>query len=127
MTKIVKLDEKSVAQVEEENPFIEYGRAVAKKPTLILGDILRFVKGEYMVGKEALASDTEVLAGMHLMYVGWIKWEDKKPVAHVMVRVASGMKPPKREKLGDTDEDQWPTDNKGEPDDPWKFTPICRS
>jgi hypothetical protein len=100
MTKIVKFDEKSVAKVEEENAFTEFGNAVARKPQLIIGDILRFSKGEYKVGKD-LPDGTEALAGMHLMYVGWIKWEDKKPVAQNMVRVGSGLKPLKRKALGD--------------------------
>jgi hypothetical protein len=68
MTKIVKLTDNSVTKVEGENPFTEYGKAVARKPQLIHGDILRFVKGEYLAGKVPVPDGTEVLAGMHLLY-----------------------------------------------------------
>src|SRR6516162_7751854 len=107
MTKIVKFDEKAVAKIAEENAFTEFGRAVANKPQLIIGDILRFTKGDWLVGKDLLPVDTEVSAGMYLMYVGWIKWIEKKPIAQAMVRVGSGLKPPKRKALGDNDPELW--------------------
>jgi hypothetical protein len=122
MTKIVKFDDKAVARIEEENPFTEFGKAVANKPQLILGDILRFTKGDWLVGKDLLPVDTEALAGMPWMYVGWIKWIKNKPVAQAMARVGSGLKPPKRKTLGDNDPELQPTNNHGEPEDPWKFS-----
>jgi hypothetical protein len=123
MTKIVKLNEQSVTPVEAENPYTDYGKAAAKKPRLILGDIMRFVKGEYLVGKkDVLPDDTEAAAAMQVFYVGWTKWIDGKPVAQIMVRVGSGQKPPKRKTLGDMDPGQWPTNKRGEPENPWRWT-----
>jgi len=129
MTKIVKFDEKAVAKIAEENAFTEFGRAVANKPQLIIGDILRFTKGDWLVGKDLLPVDTEVSAGMYLMYVGWIKWIEKKPIAQAMVRVGSGLKPPKRKALGDNDPELWLDsrgkqiiNSHGEPEDPLKFS-----
>ena len=36
--------------------------------------------------------------------------------------VAEGYVPPKRSELGDTDESQWETDDRGEPRDPWQLS-----
>jgi hypothetical protein len=123
MTKIVKLNEQSVTPVEDENPYTDYGKAAAKKPQLILGDMMRFVKGEYLVGKkDVMPDDTEATAAMQVFYVGWTKWINNKPVAQIMVRVGSGLKPPKRKTLGDMDSSQWPTNKRGEPENPWRWT-----
>jgi hypothetical protein len=47
---------------------------------------------------------------------GWTKWEDKRPVDYALVRVADGLKPPKRAQLGDHDQSLWMFDK-----DPWQF------
>ena len=38
------------------------------------------------------------------------------------MRVADGLKPPKREQLGNVDQDSWEFDSKGKPRDPWQET-----
>jgi hypothetical protein len=53
---------------------------------------------------------------------GWIRWENSKPVEHIMVRVADDRPLPKRDDLGDVDKTRWEKDSSGELRDPWQFT-----
>jgi hypothetical protein len=36
--------------------------------------------------------------------------------------IAEGYVPPRRDTLGDLDEDAWETDDRGQPRDPWQLT-----
>ena len=103
--------------------FSQYGEQAAMRN--IVGKLLKFSKGDYMAGEnnEDIPEGTEVLANMETLAVGWIKWEDNKPVEQLMGLVCEGFQPPKRNTLDATDETLWETDDQtGQPRDPWQFT-----
>jgi len=104
------------------DPFLAYADAVA--PRSIVGDMLKFSKGDYLAGEEGkvITPGTQFTANCDELLAGYIKWQDSKPVEQRMIRVADGIAPPLRTDLGDTDKSLWETDDKGEPKDPWQFT-----
>jgi hypothetical protein len=100
---------------------------MSNTPTLwrrALGELLKFNKGDYLAGQEdtPVPEGTVVVPVMDELTVGWIKWEDSKPVEHMMGRVADGYRPPRRSELGDTDQSRWPADGNGKPHDPWQIS-----
>jgi hypothetical protein len=104
------------------DPFTEYADAIA--PQFIIGDLLKFSKGDYYAGQNntLVPAGTMFTVNMDELMAGWVRWWDGKPTDHVMVRVADHISPKKRIELGDSDEGQWETDVKGERRDPWQFT-----
>lgn len=104
------------------NAYESYGNAVSSRA--IVGELLKFNKGEFTAGQDDDEVDigTQLIANMDDLAVGWVKWEDGKPVEHVMGRVADGHMPEKRSALGDLDKDQWETDKDDRPLDPWSET-----
>lgn len=104
------------------NAFEAYGAQMMQ--TSIVGKLLRFSKGDWLVGQddEELPVGTRLVANMDQLLVGWIKWIDQRPDQQIMGLLVEGYKPPKRDTLGDTDENEWPTDAQGKPRDPWQFT-----
>ena len=111
----------AVAKVGD-NPFGAYGDATTQRT--IVGELLKFSKGEYLSGKDAdeVAEGTELVANMDELMVGWIRWEGGKPTDHVMGKVGESYVPPKRNTLGDDDQERWETDDRGEARDPWQFS-----
>ena len=121
-----------VATMEKKNelaptgsgdPFSEYADAVS--PQFIIGDLLKFSKGDYYAGinNQTVPAGTMFTVNMDELMAGWVRWWDGKPTDHVMVRVADHIPPKKRIELGDDDETKWETDAKSrEPRDPWQFT-----
>jgi hypothetical protein len=116
------------APVDYFDGFADYGAAVAG--TRIVGTLLKFSKGDYLVGQngDIMEEGTQLAANMAEVVTGWIKWEDKKPAEQIMGKLIDtfGKEPkfkvPTRKELGDLDETQWPTDDKGNPQDPWQLT-----
>ena len=106
----------------EVNPFLAYGRAANQRT--IVGDILKFSKGDWSAGSndEEIDEGTRFVAVMDELMVGWVKWENNRPVQHEMGRLIDGFRPAKRKDLGDNDETMWERDNRGEPRDPWQLT-----
>jgi hypothetical protein len=105
------------------NPFIEYGDAVAM--TRIVGKLLKFDKfGEWISGEdgEVLKAGTELIANIDELLVGWVKWQDNKPVEQVMMRIADGKKPQPRDAMGDLDKSTWEVDDEGHERDPWQLS-----
>jgi hypothetical protein len=77
----------------QPNPFESYGNAMSGNR--IVGELLKFVKGDYFAGQQA----------------------------QIMGLLAQGYKPKRRSELDDNDQAQWETDDEtGEPQDPWQFT-----
>lgn len=109
-------------QADNLNPFEAYGQAVSSRT--IVGELLKFSKGEYTFGQNDTEVDegTKLVANMDELMVGWVKWEDGKPVEHLMGRVIDGFKPERRSALGDNDQDEWETDDNSRPRDPWQLT-----
>lgn len=104
------------------NYFTQYGESV--RSTAIVGKLLKFSKGDWVAGEENadVEEGTQFIANMDQLLVGWVRWQDLKPTDHVMGTVASGYQPPRRDTLGDTDQDLWETNEDGESRDPWQLT-----
>ena len=106
----------------QRNVFTQYGEQASQRN--IVGRLLKFSKGDYLVGEHnaEMPRGTELVANMDELMIGWIKWEDNKPVEQIMGRLTDEYQPPKRKELGDHDETQWELDDKNEPRDPWQFS-----
>ncbi len=122
MNALTPLETKNeIAPVSLSDPFAQYADAVA--PRYIVGDLLRFSKGDYLAGQssQVVEPGSVFTANLDELMAGWIKWVDGKPAEHLMVRVANGVAPPRRAELGDLDQSQWEKDASGQERDPWQF------
>src|SRR6476660_671614 len=119
MNEIIKREPAAVALYGERDPFEVYADSI--RPGYIVGKLLKFSKGDYLLGESAEPVDrgTIVIAAIDQLLAGWIRWENGKPVEHRMVLVASGQQPLRREDLGYLDQSKWERDNDGKPRDPW--------
>jgi hypothetical protein len=104
------------------NPFEQL--ADAANGNRIIGDLLKFAKGDYLSGRngEEMPRGTRLVANVADLRHGWVRWSGGKPTDTRMGRVADAFVPPARGALGDTDEGEWDLDNDGKPRDPWQFT-----
>jgi hypothetical protein len=103
------------------DPFTLYADAIS--PKYIIGELLRFSKGDYFVGKDdTVELGTAFTANLDELMAGWIHWHDGKPIEHIMVRVADGIPPKLRDELGNSDPSEWPVDKAGQSKDPWQFS-----
>jgi hypothetical protein len=105
-----------------DNPFTDHADAVVT--TNIVGKLLKFTKGDWSYGKdnEDVKPGTKFIANMDELLTGWIRWENNKPTDHVMGLVSKGYQVPRRNTLGDTDQDAWEIDNNGKARDPWQLS-----
>lgn len=122
MNAVSKIEGSTALSTGSDNAYLAYGQAQTQRT--IVGDLLKFSKGEYLVGQndEEMAEGTRLVANMEELLIGWIKWEDGKPSEQEMGRIVDGYTPPRRKDLGDTDETDWEVDTNGAPRDPWNFT-----
>lgn len=107
----------------ERNYFEAYSEAASSNR--IVGDLLKFSKGEFLTGQNSDEVDagTELVANLGELWVGWIRWEGGKPTDQQMGRVVEGYSPPGRRDLGEMDESEWEIDEtSGRPRDPWQKT-----
>lgn len=114
---------RSLGGVNERNAFEAYGDQVSSRN--IVGTLIKFTKGDWVKGEdmEDVEVGTKFVANMDHLLVGWIKWWENKPVEQIMGPVAEGFQPPRRNTLGDEDEDEWEVDEtSGKPRDPWQFS-----
>jgi hypothetical protein len=113
----------AVAEAPERNWAEEYGDEAFT--TNIIGQLLKFNKGEWLVGQEEeeMPIGTELVAATHLLQSGWMRWEDGKPVETIMGLRSEGFKPPPRESLGHTDKSEWGELN-GQVIDPWRRADV---
>ena len=86
---------------------------------IIFSDLLKFNKGEWKCGDEPVPEGTQYAALVFDSRRGYVYFENGKPVRFNIGLVREGFKMPTRESLGDTDENYWPTNKRGEPQDPW--------
>ena len=66
--------------------------------------------------------ETQFIANMDELLVGWVRWSQNKPTDHIMGKVVHGYQPPRRNELGDNDQDQWEVGDDGNSRDPWQLT-----
>jgi hypothetical protein len=106
------------------NPFEVYSEAASNNR--IIGDLLRFAKGDWLAGRngDEMPRGARLIVNVADMRIGWQCWKGGKPVDARLGRVADSFVPPTRAALGDMDEDEWDRDEKGNPRDPWQFTNV---
>jgi hypothetical protein len=121
----------AVPAVEWQDELEKFRNAVAAngKPS-VLGRILRFKKGDWILGqeKEKIPNGTRFIAVMNECFHGWIKWDEvltddgdrKKVPVHLVGKIVEGFKPPPREELDCLDPSEWKIGLNGKREDPWK-------
>jgi hypothetical protein len=109
----------AVATADDYDPYAAYGRESSNN---IVGKLMRFSKGDWLIGDDEVPVGTQMIANMDNLLIGWILWEDKKPEETIMGLLKEGHRPQKRETLGHDDESVWPTDKDGKAQDPWQET-----
>jgi hypothetical protein len=121
MNEVAKRQGTNVAS-PSANPFSEYGEAATHKN--IVGELLKFSKGDWMYGQDNtdVPAGTQYIANMDELLIGWIRWEENKPTDHIMGKVSAGYQPPRRNELGDTEQNEWEVDDSGKPRDPWQLS-----
>ena len=119
MNKLLDVSEKEKATLPAthyENPWLE----AASEANNELGRLLKFVKGEWMVGDDIVPDNMEYVAHVDQIVRGWVRFKDGKVVDRAIGKIADGYKPPQREELPDNDPGSWTEkDAKGDPRDPW--------
>jgi hypothetical protein len=99
-----------------ENPWLE----AASEANNDIGRLLKFVKGQWMVGDDVVPENVEYVAHVDQIVRGWVRFEDGKVIDRAIGKLADGYKPLQREELPDNDPKSWTEkDAKGEPRDPW--------
>lgn len=114
---------RALGAVNGRNAFEEYAQQMQQSS--IRGTLIKFNKGDWVDGQnELLDENMELVANMDQLMTGWIKWQDQRPVEQIMGPVIERYIPPRRNTLGDENQDEWEVDNQGRPQDPWQFTNV---
>lgn len=122
MNKLVDAQQQTQVATTGRNPFEAYGEQASQRA--ITGQLLKFTKGDFVTGEnnDMFDMETQLVANMDNFLVGWIRWKENRPTDQVMGKVSTGYQPPRRNELGDNNEDEWELDDRGEPRDPWQFS-----
>lgn len=115
----------TVANPHTSNPYSAYAAEASTRT--IVGTLLKFAKGEWTKGQNdnVVPLGTKFVADMRNVMVGWIRWENKKPVEHRIGRIADNYRPEARPSLGYNDKSQWEIDEKSDKaNDPWQQTSL---
>jgi hypothetical protein len=104
-----------------QNPFMALALSLVRPD--MDGEPLKFVRGHWSAGKDGEKSmdGAKLFACVNGLMWGWRKWVDKHIVDQRLGFVGDGSKPDHRDELGDMDENLWPLNGRGEPNDPWQF------
>jgi hypothetical protein len=105
------------------NVYEAYGNSVTRMT--FPGDLLTFNKyGEYKAGQEKVEVPlgTRLVVHVPTTLIGYVRWEDNKPVDFRMGLLSEGFVPPKRDELGYLDQAQWETFENGGVKDPWQLS-----
>ena len=104
-----------------KNPFESFADRADNQ--MLLGPILKFTKGDYLVGRDGEeCPEKEVVALMPGLLWGWIRWEDNLPVEHSMGLLMEGFVPPALETLGHRDKETTMASRAS----PGRRAPTCR-
>jgi len=105
----------------QRSPFGVYGAQMSISS--ITGTLIKFNKGDWVTGDdEDLEENIELVCNMDQLFVGWIKWLDQRPTEQIMGRVVDCYQAPRRNELGDLNQDDWEIDDQGRARDPWQFS-----
>jgi hypothetical protein len=108
-----------VPAVVGKNMFEQYADNIDKQ--MIIGDLLKFSKGDWLIGRDGdECPNKELVAIMPGLVHGWNRWEDNRPVEQVMGLLIEGFVPPGRATLGHLDKETWELDASGKARDPWQ-------
>ena len=90
----------------------------------IAGDMLKFVKGDWLRGEgdTAVPSDAMFIANMEEVWTGWVRWFDGNPAEHRISRLIDRAPKLLREDLGYLDKATWESNPDGTLRDPWAQT-----
>jgi hypothetical protein len=113
----------SEVTVRQQTELSPWGQAVQAANAAMPGSYLFFKKGDWLVREEEV-SGKELIANPFEIYYGFQYWRDQTPGDVQMVRIDQLHLRPRREELGDLDQDKWETGLDGQPKDPW--TPTVR-
>src|SRR5262245_1110369 len=115
---IAKTETVNAPAIQYDNPWLE----AAAEAGSDLGQLLKFVKGKYMMGEEEIPLGTEYIAHIDQLARGWVNFrEDDTVDVRGITKIADG-KPPARKTLGDLDKKKWKEkDEEGNPKDPWQL------
>jgi hypothetical protein len=120
MNDLVKANETGLTAYD--NPY--EAEAAESGANIIQGDLLKFSgkDGRWTRGQDGkdVSGGTEFVCDVENTLVGWQRWQDNRPTDVQIGRVADGYKPAQRNAIGDTDKDEWETDDQGQPRDPWQ-------
>ena len=107
------------AQHTELSPWRE---AVNEEQGASFGTLLKFVKGEWLIGEQqsSIGPTALFIANLDEYWRGWVRWENKEPTNHAIGRVIDRHRVHLREELGDLDQNCWETDSNGIKRDPWQ-------
>jgi hypothetical protein len=109
----------TVPAVPGKNAFEIYADDIDNQ--MIIGTLLKFSKGDWLVGCDGEeCAERELVAIVPGLVHGWIRWQDNRPVEHAMGLLVECFTPPNRDALGHQDKAQWELDARGEPRDPWQ-------
>jgi len=112
-------NDNQVPAAANKNVFEAYADGIDNQR--ILGTILKFTKGDWLIGRDGEeCPEKELIAVVPGLVHGWIRWEDNRPVEQVMGLLIDSFTPPDRSTLGHLDKATWERDASGEPRDPWQ-------
>src|SRR5215468_1491885 len=112
-------NDKPPAVPGNKNPFEQYADQADNQ--YLLGPMLKFNKGDYVIGRDAEeCPEKELVAIMPGLLHGWILWEDGFPVDHRMGLMMEGHALPARDTLSHHDKTLWERDGDKPPRDPWQ-------
>ena len=86
--------------------------------------ILKFRKGDFLIGDEIVPSGTQYLAHTSAWSRCWIKFADGNVAEKRVYSVAKDEKVPERHGLDANDQTQWPKGKDGKFIDPWLFQQL---
>jgi hypothetical protein len=115
----VPTNDNQVPATTDKNVFEAYANETDTQR--ILGALLKFTKGDWLIGRDGEeCPEKELVAVVPGLVHGWIRWEDNRPVEQVMGLLIEGFVPPERNTLSHNDKATWELDAGGESRDPWQ-------
>jgi hypothetical protein len=119
-TALVRATSSAIVIGDGANPWVEIGTEIGR---FIGAPFLKFTKtGEFEISDtETIPDGTKVIAHVDEVELGWLKWQDGRPVERRVGRIADRFVPPPRPALGDTDENLWELQPDGSRRDCWQF------
>lgn len=110
----------AITQYDDSDPYSDYAKS--QQSSFIIGKLLKFTKGDYAYGENnvPVPMGTRFVMNMDSLVVGWVRWENNRPSEQIMGRVQDRFTVPRRNELGDDDNELWELDADGRPRDPWQ-------